>query len=499
MWKTVGVLRRDINYWQILTRSQSSEQSSAFGADLQNFLFWLTANGVRGIGRDDDKVALYTTASGERGLVCTKDIAEGESLLQIPLRLGIIDEAPDELGDNLLEVSRLALQLLDEVRMGDSSQRYPWLQVLPEHVPSLYGCFPEDLYSALQGSVPEVDLRKARHRAASEYTKIKEFGCVNNVTEDQFSWAISVVHSRAFSIPGRQGDDDISINMLMPLVDMLNHRGKECSFLLSDESEAVDNVRWDVVRPEISDSGDWEMVVSATRAIESDEEAWLSYSTEPGSYFLLHYGFIPNRNQFEQVTLFESIAGAVEWAIATCPPEGLPEGGKARREWAIKTIQAAENAAPSMEPQHIDTQDKANLVKFSAGSRLDDRLFAAWTSLAGGGNQGQWYATEALAKRCEELLRLPERTHLLEDLHIVASSLPDEDGGYFPALREHYTQAIRLLEEHDCVKTTMYQEQVPPVMSYLELQAVKLRAFQKILLWDALVQFHGSRRSVTSS
>lgn len=72
MWKNVGVIRRDIHSWKIVTRSQSSEQSSAFGADLQNFLSWLTANGVKGIGRDDDKVALYTTASGERGLVCTK-------------------------------------------------------------------------------------------------------------------------------------------------------------------------------------------------------------------------------------------------------------------------------------------------------------------------------------------------------------------------------------------------------------------------------------------
>lgn len=72
MWKTVEVLRKDINYWKIMTRSLSSEQSSAFGPDLQTFLSWLTANGVKGIGRDDDKVALYTTASGERGLVCTK-------------------------------------------------------------------------------------------------------------------------------------------------------------------------------------------------------------------------------------------------------------------------------------------------------------------------------------------------------------------------------------------------------------------------------------------
>lgn len=65
-------------------------------------------------------------------------------------------------------------------------------QVLPEHVPSLYGCFPEDLYSTLQGCVPEVDLRKARHRAATEYGKIKESGSLKNVTEDKFSWAISV-------------------------------------------------------------------------------------------------------------------------------------------------------------------------------------------------------------------------------------------------------------------------------------------------------------------
>lgn len=47
----------------------------------------------------------------------------------------------------------------------------------------------------------------------------------------------------------------------------------------------------------------------------------------------------------------------------SCVKKGLPEGGKARREWASRTVQAAENAAPSMEPQHIDAQDKANLVK----------------------------------------------------------------------------------------------------------------------------------------
>ncbi|KAK9905452.1 hypothetical protein WJX75_000150 [Coccomyxa subellipsoidea] len=372
--------------------SQAAEQSS-FGLDLQGFQSWLTANGVKGIGTNDSKIALYTTESGERGLMCTKDVAEGEQLLNVPLRLGIVDQAPEELGDDLLEVSRLAVQLLQERSLGESSQRYPWLQVLPEEVPSLYGCFPENLYNALQGSVAECDLSKARQRAATEYAKIKDTQTIGDATEADFRWAISVVHSRAFSVPGKQGDDDISINMLMPLVDMLNHRGKECSFLLSDESEAEDNVRWDIVRPERSQTGDWEMAVSATKAIEAGEDAWLSYSTEPGSQFLLHYGFVPNRSQFEEVILFESIFEAVDWVLASCAPEGLPKDDAQRKECISRALEAAEEAAETAGdcPQHVDIQDKASLVKFSAGSRLDDRLFAALTSLSGGGSKGQCF------------------------------------------------------------------------------------------------------------
>ncbi len=54
-----------------------------------------------------------------------------------------------------------------------------------------------------------------------------------------------------------------------------------------------------------------------------------------------------------------------------------------------------------------------------------------------------WLASQVTHARLAavQLLSLPERTHLLEDLHILASTLPDEDGGYFPALKEHYTQA----------------------------------------------------------
>lgn len=59
--------------------SQAAEQSS-FGLDLQEFQSWLTANGVKGIGTNDSKIALYTTESGERGLMCTKVLASRLSL-----------------------------------------------------------------------------------------------------------------------------------------------------------------------------------------------------------------------------------------------------------------------------------------------------------------------------------------------------------------------------------------------------------------------------------
>lgn len=59
-------------------------------------------------------------------------------------------------------------------------------------IPSLYGCFPETLYTALQGSVAEVDLNKAQSRAAAEYAKIHVRDLIGNATEADFQWAISV-------------------------------------------------------------------------------------------------------------------------------------------------------------------------------------------------------------------------------------------------------------------------------------------------------------------
>lgn len=50
--------------------------------------------------------------------------------------------------------------------------------------------------------------------------------------------------------------------------------------------------RWDLVAPEDSESGAYEIIVAATQEIRAGEDLWLCYESRPGSYFLLHYGFV---------------------------------------------------------------------------------------------------------------------------------------------------------------------------------------------------------------
>ena len=55
--------------------------------------------------------------------------------------------------------------------------------------------------------------------------------------------------------------------------------------------------------------------------------------------------------------------------------------------------------------------------------------------------------------RAVQLLTSPGYSHILEDLHILTSALPDEDGGYFPALKEHYTE-VRSTSTFSCTAST---------------------------------------------
>lgn len=138
-----------------------------------------------------------------------------------------------------------------------------------------------------------------------------------------------VVMSRTFGNASPQGG--VGVRMCVPLIDMLNHAGDEAvdGLLSTGSMVSQDNVRWDVVSPDNSASGGWEMVLSATKDIADGEPLLLSYREGPNEEFMLCYGFVPPSNPHDTVQLFGGLIEALEhlWqqelsqvCMKACPP-----------------------------------------------------------------------------------------------------------------------------------------------------------------------------------
>jgi hypothetical protein len=124
--------------------------------------------------------------------------------------------------------------------------------------------------------------------------------------------AEQVVMSRTFGNASPEGG--IGVRMCVPLIDMLNHAGDEAAngLLSTGDVTAGDNVRWDVVSPDNSASGAWEMVLTATKPIRDGEPLLLSYREGPNEEFMLNYGFVPPSNPHDTVQLFDGLSEALE-------------------------------------------------------------------------------------------------------------------------------------------------------------------------------------------
>jgi hypothetical protein len=124
--------------------------------------------------------------------------------------------------------------------------------------------------------------------------------------------AVQIVMSRTFGNASPTGG--VGVRMCVPLIDMLNHAGDTAvdGLLSSGEIIAQDNVRWDVVSPENSSSGSWEMVLSSTKPISEGEPLLLSYREGLNEEFVLCYGFVPPSNPHDTVQLLGGLSEALE-------------------------------------------------------------------------------------------------------------------------------------------------------------------------------------------
>lgn len=291
---------------------------------LQPFLQWLVANGTEGVGTEASKIALYSTETGERGVIAVAPIKRGEVIAKVPLRLAITD-SPDDEESNALEHAgapwsvQIACKLLRMRAEGDACPWKPYIDVLPASVPAPAASFSWDERQRVAYEPMLKQMDTAVWFASDAWARLPSNAAGPSPSRASFEWALSVVHSRTFGLAAIGGG--VGVRLLMPLIDMLNHAGDVAlaPFGAADpHAQACDNVRWDVVTKL---GGEQVMVMSATKAIEANEELLLSYGERANDDFFLFYGFCPPRNPHDHVELFTSIEDAIDWHLKRYIPK----------------------------------------------------------------------------------------------------------------------------------------------------------------------------------
>ncbi|KAJ8547963.1 hypothetical protein K7X08_021199 [Anisodus acutangulus] len=164
------------------------------------------------------------------GLVATRDISEGETVLEVPRRLWINTDAvaQSDIGNVCTGLEPwicLALFLLREKWRDDSKWKY-YMGVLPECTDSTIYWSEEEL-SEIQGTQLLSTTMSMKESVQNEFQKVEEEVILPNkqlfpfpITLDDFLWAFGILRSRSFSCIGYQN------LMLVPFADLANHSAK---------------------------------------------------------------------------------------------------------------------------------------------------------------------------------------------------------------------------------------------------------------------------------
>jgi hypothetical protein len=387
----------------LIARSSISASHTTSSSQLISFVQWLQANGAEGLGHDDSKLALYEGDNNERGIACVKPIKNKEQLVKLPLYLSIADHPDDEDISLYFPPSlptsppwnvRLASKLLRLRAQGQDCPFFPYLRVLPITVPRASEALPWDATSEIEYQ-PALDaLFNASWIESDGWQYLKqidpEIGVCGGADREEWAWALSVVHSRTFGAAGTGGG--INVRLMVPFIDMLNHGGDVFTSphgqSSSLSSEPSDSVRWDVVKKL---SGDWIMVLSATRDISPGEEVLLSYGEKENDDFFVHYGFCPCRNPHDRYGLFDSLSQAVDWYVDMfvvvdddqVAPDRIKESAllAAKEAEVIREIDAGKYQGMSSSESDQITRI-AQTVKAAPGGQVDADVALAFNHLA---------------------------------------------------------------------------------------------------------------------
>jgi histone-lysine N-methyltransferase SETD3 len=368
------------------TSAEASDQKIA------NLLRWLEQGGAR-----FPKLRVVRQENGERSVLTVADVAAGEAVLQVPRSHMLTQQLArsSDIGrliqshvnpDN--EELYLASFLLQEKHRPDSFWK-PYLDSLPEAFPHLPLFFSEQERALLKGSfVPTLLAFQAQSLQQEHALLCQKVAGYDRFSLDDFVWARLSVSSRTFGLQvgGLQG------RCLVPLADMLNHRRPP-------------DVLWDT-----SEDGQF-FVMTAQNAVATGMEIHDSYGAKSNDLLLLHFGFVTENNEQDEVFLSLSI------------PEGDALAFGKQKLLALPSSTAKRPFKVPLQYENVATQLMFSFLRVACAVtdelfKLASKLFTGMQSIEPLGIANEERVLRTLAAACESRLATFE-TSLEEDARLL--------------------------------------------------------------------------------
>ncbi|XP_039136348.1 ribulose-1,5 bisphosphate carboxylase/oxygenase large subunit N-methyltransferase, chloroplastic isoform X1 [Dioscorea cayenensis subsp. rotundata] len=265
-------------------REFCSVASSESSGECDVFLPWLQ----RKAGSEISSTLFIGFSKFGRSLFASKSIRAGDCILRVPFNVQItqenlLPEIESHLVSDVSSISRVALVLLAEKKLGQDSEWAPYITSLP----SIH-----EMHSTIFWSEEEVEMlhksrvyRETMDKKAfieNEFSSIRPalLSCVPQIYGDcklvDFMHAYSLVESRAWRT-------SLGVS-LVPFADYLNHDGVSEAVLLSDDDKEISEV-------------------IADRDYAACEQVLIRYGKFSNATLLLDFGFTLPCNIYDQVQI----------------------------------------------------------------------------------------------------------------------------------------------------------------------------------------------------
>ena len=432
----------------VLVVESSASRTSPLVID--SLFAWCAEHGARGL----ENLRVARCGSG-LGVIAARDIAPGEEVLRLPLRLVLADRLLPGIDGNTPPPGpwkgapwQAALAARLAVEQLDASDWQPWISTLPRGLQGLaLGGAPELQYAPAVAEVKALHADRATLAARTAAALTETLGPERAPSRARVERALTLANTRAFMLELVEGDPWACCHAFVPLMDLFNHAplaDSHVEWLVEVGGAASDGA--DGLGGGADNGSGW-LRVTARAAASAGEQLTLTYDpTATNDDYAVYHGFVPSSNPMDDVEIFGSVEEAIEWHRASFA--GTPNAELAASALYLAALPPAliDGALYTRRVGIASAGPKGSPIWIQSGG-VDPRLLATFRLLAaevgnedgvaeergvaqeeeceeeceeGGGRNPSTHAAHALLRRCEEVLAAFPTT-LQSDLTALAA------------------------------------------------------------------------------